>query len=514
MLCLVILGMLGGCVSPTNAPTVLTVLASSELADMQPLLDELRHDTGIELRMEYQGTVDASDALASGNDHHDLAWLSTDRYFQLKLKKSGRSGMTPLAARTMLSPVVLGVKPATAQLLRKQTPDGRVSWADVADKAAVGQLHFAITDPRHSGSGLAALIGVATAAAGTGNALRPEDVTCDRLRGFFAGRSLTAENSNQLLTNFVNHQSDVDGMINYESVLLSLNGSGKLREPLEIIYPKDGMVLSDYPVLLLDPAKRTAYDKVVDWLKRGPTQKNIMDRTLRRPLDPNVARVDQLREPIGNALYFPDQQEVVDKLLADYDAETTPGDVIFVLDFSGSMRGSRMRALQSTFAGFSGADSSSTGKFDRFYQDERLVLIRFAAQIDGEQTFTVNGQSDLDAMRNFISVNDFGENTAVWSALDHAYQVAADLVANDHGRSVSIVLMTDGENNAGISADDFLTRRDSLPPAARAVHTYTIRFGEANPVDLNRVAQATGGRMVDANATSLLEAFKEIRGCR
>lgn len=513
LLCFALLGVLGGCTS-TQAPTVLTVLASSELADMQPVLDQLRRDTGVELRLDYQGTLDASNTLVSGTDHHDLAWLSTDRYYLLKLKNSGHTGPAPLTTRTMLSPVVLAAKPAAAQRLRTGSRNGHVTWADVADNAADGQLHFAMTDPRHSGSGLAALIGVATAAAGTGNALQPEDVTCDRLRGLFAGRGLTANDSNRLLADFVTHQDDLDAMINYESVLLTLNASGKLREPLQIIYPQDGIVLSDYPLLLLDPAKRSAYDKVTGWLKTGPAQQKIMDSTLRRPLDPGVTRDDRLREPIGNALYFPDKQEVFDKLLADYDAQSTPGDVIFVLDFSGSMRGSRTDALRSTFAGFSGADTSSSGKFARFYRGERFALIRFAAQIEGERTFTINGQNDLDAMRGFLSVSDFGEHTAVWSALDHAYQVGAELQRSSPGRSVSIVLMTDGENNAGITVDDFLTRYTALPPDTRAIHTYTIHFGEADASELNRVAAATGGRMVDANATSLLDAFKEIRGCR
>lgn len=69
--------------------------------------------------------------------------------------------------------------------------------------------------------------------------------------------------------------------------------------------------------------------------------------------------------------------------------------------------------------------------------------------------------------------------------------------------------MTDGENNAGMSADDFLAAWPN-PPA----RTYAIRFGEADPVELDRVARATGGRVVDAGSGSLLEAVKEIRGCR
>ena len=73
--------------------------------------------------------------------------------------------------------------------------------------------------------------------------------------------------------------------------------------------------------------------------------------------------------------------------------------------------------------------------------------------------------------------------------------------------------MTDGESNAGIGLEDFIRQRTTSPPGDRAVHTFAIRYGEADPVQLDRAARATGGRMVDANATSLFDAFKEIRGC-
>ena len=331
--------LLPACSVTRPEPVTLRVLASSELADLTPVLADLRADTGVELELDLRGTVDAANALAPGDYRHDLAWLSSDRYFQLKLTKSGYTGPKPLSTSIMLSPVVVGVKRATAERLRSGGP---VSWADIADRAAAGELQFAMGDPQRTGSGLAALVGVATAAAGTGRALRPEDVTCDRLRGLFAGHKLTADTSPALVDEFVAQQGELDALVSYESVLLSLNGSGRLTEPLDILYPADGIIQSEYPLLLLDPAKRAAYDRVVDWLRSEPVQQRIMERTARRPIDPDVPRSPRLRGATGNALYFPDRPEVIDALLANYDAidDHPPGHVIFLLDFSGSMRGS------------------------------------------------------------------------------------------------------------------------------------------------------------------------------
>ncbi|WAP59586.1 substrate-binding and vWA domain-containing protein [Streptomyces sp. S465] len=516
-LCLALLGTATAtaCGSGDDKPTTLRVLASSELRDMAPLLDDLRRDTGVELDMEYRATVDAGDGLTPGAYHHDLAWLASDRYFQLRLKESHGAADKPLATTTMLSPVVVGVKPDTARALRARAKGGQVSWADIADAAAAGSVRFGMADPERTNSGLSALVGVATAAAGTGSALRAEDISCDRLRGFRTGQKVTAESSAELREEFIAHQDELDALITYESELLSLNAGGRLHEKLEIIYPKDGMVLSDYPLLLLDPAKRDAYDKVVAWLKSASTQQKIMERTLRRPLGPQVRRDPRLRADIGNALYFPDQRAVVDQLVEDYGdpRSPTPNHVIFLLDFSTSMRGARVAALRSAFAGLSGADTSATGKFVRFYQGERITVMRFGGRVLAERDVTVGGRRDLRSVDSFVAADDFDDSTAIWSALDHAYRKASGIVRDHPGQPVSIVLMTDGENTSGITFEEFRRRYAARAETVRSIPTFPLRLGAADTAELTRAARTTGGRVVDAGARSLPDAFKEIRGC-
>lgn len=54
--CGLLLGLPTACTMGEPAPTRLSVLASSDLADMEPLLAELRRDTGIELSSAAQPT--------------------------------------------------------------------------------------------------------------------------------------------------------------------------------------------------------------------------------------------------------------------------------------------------------------------------------------------------------------------------------------------------------------------------------------------------------------------------
>ena len=72
--------------------------------------------------------------------------------------------------------------------------------------------------------------------------------------------------------------------------------------------------------------------------------------------------------------------------------------------------------------------------------------------------------------------------------------------------------MTDGENNEGMSADDFRRYYATLPPAAKRIKVFPILFGEARQQQLAGIAELTGGRMFDGTKGSLAAVFKEIRG--
>ena len=89
--------------------------------------------------------------------------------------------------------------------------------------------------------------------------------------------------------------------------------------------------------------------------------------------------------------------------------------------------------------------------------------------------------------------------------------VADQLRQAEPGTYTSIVLLTDGENNAGVDPQRYLARIRSQP-ASQLVRSFTVLFGEANPTELQDVAEATGGKVFDARTADLSKVFKEIRG--
>jgi Ca-activated chloride channel family protein len=503
--------LLGAC-STSSAPPALHVLAGSELKDLEPMLPDLLKATGINLAFDYTGTLDGAQAISTG-DPHALAWFSSNRYLTLLPNASAK---ILAQERIMLSPVVLGVKKSTAQRFGwENNPD--VTWKDIADKAGSGAFTFAMTDPSASNTGFAALVGVASAFSGTGSALTANDINTDAMKALFAGQKLTAGSSGFLADSYVRDQGTLDGLVNYESTLLGLNQGTTLKEKLDLIYPKEGIVTADYPLMLLSAAHRSDYDKVVAYLRKPDVQRKIMVDTHRRPSIPDVQLDSQFPTQVLLEVPFPSSLDVVNQLIEVYlNQVRLPSHTYFVLDISGSMDGDRLDGVKKTFANLTGGDQSITGQFSRFRAREEITIVTFNGSVQGQQTFTINdptpGSADLQAVLTYVDNLQANDGTAIYDALIRAFTLAGRDKAADPNRFYSVVLMTDGENNAGTGASGFQSWYKSASANVRSIKCFAVIFGEASPKALNDVANLTGGRTFDARTASLQLVFKEIRG--
>ncbi|HVP22131.1 MAG TPA: substrate-binding domain-containing protein [Anaerolineaceae bacterium] len=502
---------IAGCGSAQPSGNVLTVLAGSELSDLSPMLDEIQQNTGVRLQFQYTGTLDGAEQIMAGTKV-DLAWFSHAKYLNLM---AGSKNRILAQEKIMLSPVVLGIKESKARAWG-WVDNPNLTWNDVVQKAASGELHFAMTNPSSSNSGFSALVGVASALANKGDALQKEDIAAvsPQLQGFFKGQALTAGSSGWLADQYVADQDKLDGMINYESVLLAQNKSGKLKENLYLIYPKEGIITADYPLLLLNSDKKGDYDKLVTYLKTADFQREIMTKTLRRPINSQVTLNSDFPKQVIIEVPFPNNREVVDALLLSYlNEQIKPSHTYYVLDTSGSMNGDRLNNLVKAMDNLAGADTSLTGQFARFRNREKVTILSFNSAVVGTSEFEVDAsnQATLQQISDYVHSLQAGGSTAIFSALQDAYNLALQASQQEPDRIYSIVLMTDGENNSGISQDEFTNFYKSTT-GTQNIRTFTILFGEANANVLQSIANLTGGRMFDASKDSLAFIFKEIRG--
>ncbi|MFB7516736.1 substrate-binding domain-containing protein [Streptomyces sp. NPDC056144] len=484
------------------APGTLRVLASSELADMTPVLEAARKATGVTVRPTYAGTLDAVEQIASGKAErsYDAVWLSSNDYLRLRPDTSARiTGETPI----MTSPVALGVRPAA--LKRLGWDPAKVTWSQLHQAVAAGRLTYGMTDPKRSNSGFSALVSIASGLSGAQSALTQDDVrrATPKLKEFFTGQKLTSGSSGWLADAYA-RRTDLDALVNYESVLLSTPGD------LTVIRPSDGVVTADYPLTLLTAARpeaKEAASRLTTYLRSPEAQRHITETTLRRPVVPGVRPASALTRDPRRELPFPGSRAVADGLLDAYDNTLRrPSRTVYVLDTSGSMAGERLERLKAALAELTGD----------FRDREEVTLMPFGSSVkrDEIRTHTVDPASptaSLDAIRADARRLTADGGTAVYSSLQEAYRFLENSpTAGD--TFTSVVLMTDGQNTDGDPASAFDTFYRALPAARQRTPVFPILFGDSDRGELDHIASLTGGRLFDATTGSLDGAFEEIRG--
>ncbi len=498
---------------PANA---FTILAGSELKDVDAQLgEEIRKATGLEVRFSYAGTLDAIDRLNAG-ESFDAVWVSHGKYLAMNPQLKSRIAAQE---KIMLSPVILGVKRSKAEALGWDRQDP--TWKDIADAAGAGTFTFGMTNPTASNTGFTALIGIAAALASNPDALTEADVANPALKTFFQGQRMTAGSSGWLADAYAADASKVDGIINYESVILSLNANGKLGEPLVPVYPREGIITADYPLMLLNGAKRAEYERLVAYLRSAAFQTRLSAATLRRPVNAESAPAPAIPKRTLIELPFPGQPQIINALLDAFLADVrVPSTSRYVLDLSGSMNEEgRIDQLKTAMDTLAGGDPGTLGnRYARFQNRERIGLIPFSNEPMPTLAFdmgttSAENEATLAAIKAAVAGMQPDGGTAIYDSVQRAMrELALEKRTGDAPRYYTIVLMTDGENTQGMSLRELLRWRESQSEAVKSIRVFPIVFGNADAEQMKALAEATGGKAFDAKAGSLAMVFKDIRG--
>lgn len=507
-----------------------TVLATSDLRDVQPLEEMVKKATGVPLKFRFGGTMESTEAVLTGEAKAAAAWFANAKYLLASAQGQQR---VKLQEKIMLSPIAVGVSESDARKLGWDKPDTRLTWKDFARAAREGKLRYALANPATSNQGFMALMGVVAAAGGKTEALAAADVDRGAIADFLKGYRIPGDNSTYLSEQFILHQgTKANAFINYESWLLSLNASGKLREKLHLIHPHEGVSTADYPFMLLDEQRRADYLKVVEFLKGEAAQTWLARQTLRRPIRPDVAaKVEDLLPKAGLQVELPfsPDRALADGLIAAYLNEfRTPIASTFVLDTSGSMQGGgRRQQLVQAIGYIAGTDPSLTGRIAKLGNREKVWLQPFADEPYGRRGFEVPGlgaakgvqeQADSDAKQKVLAeVRDAAEalqmkgGTALYDAVYVSLQHMLAERSKNPRYQYSVVAFTDGEVNKGRNLEQFKQDYQALPEDVKGIPVFWVLFGEANEAALKELAQLTGGQVFDARKRSLYSVFKDIR---
>lgn len=481
-----------------------SMLAGSELRDIEPALLQAAREAGVTLKLSYAGTLDIAERVNAG-ERFDAILPPNGAYLALALENK------PLAREKLFySRVALGVKPAVVRSLGwdRRAPN----WADIARAAGQGRLRYAMTNPTSSNTGMSALFAVACAVAGKTEDLNANEIDPKVIKAFLSGQKLTAGSSGWLAETFLKDHGTLDAMVSYEAVILRTNEKLPPQERLVLVYPQDGVISADYPLMLLNAARRADHERLVAAFKAPNFQRALVAADFLRPSVPDVPLAAGLSAAPVAELSFPNRLDVIDAVLASYQGEwRRPSTSIFVLDVSASMAGPRLGAMRDALKVLAGAQAhNASARLTRFQNRERVVLIAFSdrvgapVQVDFEASALEAARAQVTAYADRLRTEG---GTGIYAALLQAQEIAAREHRGDPQRFVSIVLLTDGENNR---APDLAAFRGALP--GERTRVFPILFGEANPADMGELAQITGGRVFDGRKALLSLVFKEIRG--
>ena len=162
--------------------------------------------------------------------------------------------------------------------------------------------------------------------------------------------------------------------------------------------------------------------------------------------------------------------------------------------------------------------SLASERYARFQNREEVGIITFASEPASTVWFQMGSTPEQNA-RTRARITEFVRGlsayggTAIYSATRRALiELAQERIRAREKRYYTVVLMTDGENNRGLSKEEFVQWYRTGGQNIRAIPVFPILFGEGNAKELREIADLTGGRLFDSRSSTLAAVFKEIRG--
>ena len=481
-----------------------------------------------------------------------------------RYESSGREPIANESTPFMLTPLVIAMPRPMAQALG--WPDEALGWSDILELARSAQgwgdyghpewgaFRLGKTNPNFSTSGLSALIAQTYAAADKTTDLSAEDLARPEVIQYGADVESAVVHYGDTTLTFLNNWYRADQRGNPYSYVSAAaveeksvidynqgNPDGVLdqgeeprppRVPLVSIYPEEGTLYSDNPLIVLDAEwvseeEEEAALRFVSFVQRPENQEKVLQFGF-RPGNPDV--------PVGAPI---DAENGADPTQPRTLLEVPPPSVtVGVLDAWASQRKSARVTLVIDVSGSMGTvGDESTGEtkldlakraaieaLDEFKDDDQVGLRVFTTDLDSQGATFIDlvsagrvgdvRENLANRIRDLVPLN----GTPLYDVANATYeQLAADY---DPARINAMVLLTDGQNDDGDTSDDSRQldtlienlSRSAEGSSSRPVRVFAIGYGaDADLSVLRRIAEASNGAVYDASdPRSITKVFTAV----
>ena len=495
-----------------KADGTIRILSGSENEELEAVIDECSQATGVEIEMDYKGSVDIMRALESGAEEYDAVWPASSIW----LSMGDVNHLVKHSQSISMTPVVFGIRDSLAEELGFKGKD--VSVKDILAAIQGGKMSFCMTSATQSNSGASAYIGFLYALLGKQEGMTVGDLQGERLRdditGLLGGVERSSGSSDWLKDLFL--KEDYDAMVNYECLIIDANRQleSEGKEPLYIVYPYDGLSIADSPLGYVDHGdsqKEEAFQAVQQYLLSEEAQSQI-EATGRRISANGVSdeNRDVFKEEWGidterilSPIQMPDSDVLMEALNLYQTSFKKPSLNIYCLDFSGSMEGTGETQLKDAMSQILLQENASRNFLQANAGEVNEVIFFDNTILDIERAAD---DSDEALAQLYQKVADFqiAGGTDIYNAAAQALAEASSYDLEKY--TPAIILMTDG-----VSEYNYQTFQEAWDTLGIDVPVFSITFGAADPTQLEELAEATGGRVFDGTQ-DLTEAFRSVKG--
>ncbi len=438
-------------------------------------------------------------------------WLTQlDRDWQEQQKSE--AAFVGETTRFAVSPVVIAMWEETARSLGY--PDKAIGWADLLEVARTNP-DFKWSHPStSSASGLLATLATFYAGADKTRGLTVEDVTREDTLNYVAALEKTVRYYGEGERAVVQQVQEkgrayLDAFVVQEQLLIQFNL--KSKDKLVAIYPVEGAMWADHPLVFLERPDttadvRSAYRSFRDFLL-SPDAQNLVLTNGYRPTDLTIA-LDSASSPIKAAngvdpaqpkttLQIPGAA-VIQVVRDAWQYTKRKTNVYLIADVSGSMQGEKLAGAREAFLTFLGLIKG---------EQERVGLVVFSSDVT-EAVALSELATNREALRSTISGLSAGGDTALLDAISRAYDRLQE--RQDKERINAIVVMTDGkENNSRIRLRELTNKLQQGIKSGVPVVVFCVAYGDdADLNTLEQISNATGGQTRRGSPETISELYK------
>ena len=462
----------------------------------------------IDLEITHMGDLDIVEELNANSSEYNGVWISNSLWLYMLDNTSIYSESSSIS----ISPVVMGIRKSKAKELG--LIDKKVTNADILELIKEKKIKYVMPNVLSTNTGATAYLGFLNTLAGSPEVLTTEMLDDERLAenlvSLFSGVERVSGSETYLETMFINDKN-FEAIITSESSIININKQLNGDDKLYTIYPVDGVPINDstFAYIKGDNDKKDQYFTLKKYLLSEEGQSELLKtgrRTwyggINKNADKSIFNPDDGIDTTRylTAVKYP-SKKVINKAITLYlDEFRKPIDIVFCLDYSGSMYGEGIESLINSMDYLLDSEKSASDNL-QFSRKDKITVIPFETRAN--KTWGPYYGNNTKELIEKIKTNSVGGSTALYDAIQNALEILKN-ESDDYNKVV--IAMTDGAANVGTYQNlSYYYRRNNL-----RIPVYSITFGTADERQLQEIANLTNAKIFDGKE-DLLAAFKEVR---